>query len=208
MCKNNLLFDGRVTYCLNVKNNNDSPIFQLFFTEGMDMTTNISEVSANPMATITQQAPGVTIAPFISKTSSIIIASAIPDGIQHDSAISAQSSTIPVGSAISEATPVPSCILEASVVPPPISPCFTPAAPTVLIPIAPIPSPVPGQTIVSPAWLEDQLRYMVAMKSPSCVPPETLITPEIKPVFLHVSYFFYSFVLQYEKIVLCIMVNC
>jgi hypothetical protein len=32
--KNNLLFDGRVTYCLNVKNNNVSPIFQLLFCRG------------------------------------------------------------------------------------------------------------------------------------------------------------------------------
>jgi hypothetical protein len=54
------------------------------------MTTNIPEVSADPMALITQQAPGVTIASiasFISTASTItiIIASAIPDGIQHDS---------------------------------------------------------------------------------------------------------------------------
>jgi hypothetical protein len=87
--KNNLLFDDRVAYCLNVKNNNASPIFQLFFIEGMDMTTNIPEVSANPMATITQQAPGVIIASFISTASAITIASAILDGIQHASAISA-----------------------------------------------------------------------------------------------------------------------
>jgi hypothetical protein len=128
--KNNLLFDGRVTYCLNVKNNNASHIFQLFFVEEMDMTTNIPEVSANPMATITQQAPDVTIASFISTASAITIVSAILDGIQHDSAISARSSTILVGSAISEATPVPSDILEASAVSPHISPCFTSAAPT------------------------------------------------------------------------------
>jgi hypothetical protein len=47
--------------------------------------------------------------------------------------------------------------------------------------------PVPGQTIVSLAWLEDPLRYRAAMTPPSCVPPETLITPEVEPVFLHVS---------------------
>jgi hypothetical protein len=116
----------------------------------MDMTTNIPDVSANSKATITQQAQGVTIASFISTASTITIASAIPYGIQHDSAISARFSTIQVGSTISEATPVPSDILEASAVPPPISPCFTPAAPTVLTPTAPIPSLVPGQTIVSP----------------------------------------------------------
>jgi hypothetical protein len=159
----------------------------------MDMTLTFhfnslsNEVSANPMATITQQAPGVTIASLISTASAITIASTIPDGIQHDSSILARSPTILVGSAISEATPVPSGILEASAVPPPISQCFTPAAPIVLTPTAPIPSFVPGQTIVSPAWLEDQLRYMTAMKPLSCVPPETLITLEVEPVFLHVS---------------------
>jgi hypothetical protein len=47
--------------------------------------------------------------------------------------------------------------------------------------------PVPGQTIVSLAWLEDPLRYMAAMTPPSCVPPETLKTPEVEPIFLHVS---------------------
>jgi hypothetical protein len=53
----------------------------------MDMPTNILEVSANPMATTTQQAPAVTIASFISTTSGIPMASAIPEGIQLDSDI-------------------------------------------------------------------------------------------------------------------------
>jgi hypothetical protein len=72
-------------------------------------------------------------------------------------------------------------------VPPPVSPHFTSATPTVLTPTTPIHVPVPGQTIVSPAWLEDPLRYRAAMTPPSCVPPKTLITPEVEPVFLHVS---------------------
>jgi hypothetical protein len=55
----------------------------------MDMTTNIPEALDDLMAPITQQALGVTIASFISTASAITIASAIPDGIQHDSAISA-----------------------------------------------------------------------------------------------------------------------
>jgi hypothetical protein len=185
--KNNLLFDGRVTYCLNVKNNNASPIFQLFFVEGMDMTTNIPEDSADPMAPTTQQAPGVTISSFISSALAIPMASTISDGIQLHSAISARSSTIPVGLAILEATSVPSCILEAYVVPPHISPRFIPATPTVLTPTAPIHVPVPRQTIVSTVWLEDPLRYRAAMTPPSCVPPETLITPEVESVFSHVS---------------------
>jgi hypothetical protein len=72
-------------------------------------------------------------------------------------------------------------------VPPPKSPHFTPIAPTVLTATAPIPTPVPRQTIVSPAWLEDPLRYRAAMTPPSCVPPEALIIPEVEPVFLHMS---------------------
>jgi hypothetical protein len=125
------------------------------------------------------------------------MASAIPDGIQLDSAIPeatpvksamlARSSTIPVVSAIPKDNAVHLGILVASVVPPPISPYFTPATPTVLTPTTPIPAPVPEQTIVSPAWLEDPLRYRVAMTPPSCVPPDRLITPEVEPVFLHVS---------------------
>jgi hypothetical protein len=137
------LFDGRVTYCLNVKNNNLSPIFQLCFVEGMDMTTNIPEDSADPMVPTTQQAPGITISSFISS------ASAIPDGIQLHSAISARSSTILVDLAIPEATLVPLGILDASSVPPPISPHFTHVAPIVLTPTTPILAPVPRQTIVS-----------------------------------------------------------
>jgi hypothetical protein len=31
------------------------------------------------------------------------------------------------------------------------------------------------------------LRYRAAMTPPSCVPPETLITPEVKPLFSNVS---------------------
>jgi hypothetical protein len=58
-----------------------------YFLEGMDMTTNIPDVSANPMTIITQQAPCVTIASFILTVSAITIVSAIPDGIQHDSTI-------------------------------------------------------------------------------------------------------------------------
>jgi hypothetical protein len=150
----------------------------------MDMTTNITEASADPMAPKTQQALVVTIALFISTTSTISMASIIPNGIQLDSTISARSSIIPVRSAITEATPVPSGILEASAVPPPISPHFTPTARIVL---TPIPASVPRQTIVSPAWLEDPLRFRAAMTPLSCVPPETLITHEVEPVFLHVS---------------------
>jgi hypothetical protein len=135
------------------------------------------------MDPITQQALAITIASFISAGSGLPMASAILDGIQLDSTISALSSTIPVGSAIL----VQSGILEASIVPPPISPHFTPAAPAVLTPTTPILTPVPGQTIVSPAWLEDPLRYRVAMTPPSCVPLETLITPKVELVFLHVS---------------------
>jgi hypothetical protein len=48
----------------------------------MDMPTNIPEASANPMTPTTQQALAVTIVSFIST------ASAIPEGIQLDSAIS------------------------------------------------------------------------------------------------------------------------
>jgi hypothetical protein len=57
----------------------------------------------------------------------------------------------------------------------------------VLTPTAPITVSVPRQTIVSPAWAEDPLRYRAAMTPPSCVPPEIMITPEVEPVFLHVS---------------------
>jgi hypothetical protein len=74
--------------------NKISHIFQLFFIEGIDMTTNILEASANPMAPTTQQAPDVAIA------SRILMVSAIPDGVPLDSAISARSSTISVGLAI------------------------------------------------------------------------------------------------------------
>jgi hypothetical protein len=79
-----------------------SPVFQSFFVEGMDMPPNIPEASANPMAPTTQQDLGVTIASFISTALGIPMASAIQDGIQLDSAISARSSTIPVASAILE----------------------------------------------------------------------------------------------------------
>jgi hypothetical protein len=58
-----------------------------YFLEGMDMTTNIPDASANPMTIITQQASCVTIASFILTVSAITIVSAIPDGIQHDSTI-------------------------------------------------------------------------------------------------------------------------
>jgi hypothetical protein len=68
----------------------------------MDMPTNIPEASANPMAPTTQQAPGVTIVSFISTALGIPMASAIPDGIQLDSTISARFTTIPVASAIPE----------------------------------------------------------------------------------------------------------
>jgi hypothetical protein len=115
------------------------------------------------------------------------MASAIPYGIQLHSAISAQSSTIPVASAIPEAIPEQLGISEAPAVPPTVSPHFTPTAPIVLTSTAPIHAPVPGQTIVSPTWLEDPLRYRAAMTPPSCVLPETLIIPEVEPVFLHVS---------------------
>jgi hypothetical protein len=47
----------------------------------MDMTTNIPEDSANPMAPTTQQAPGIKISSFISSALAILMASAIPDGI-------------------------------------------------------------------------------------------------------------------------------
>jgi hypothetical protein len=159
----------------------------------MNMSTNISEASANLMAIITQQVSVVTIALFISTDSRIPMAQAIPEDIQLDSAILVQSSTIPVGSAILDVILVHSDILvqsgipEAYVVTPPKSPHFTPAAPTVLTPTAPIPTSVSEETIVSPTWLEDPLRYMVVMTPPSCVPAETLITPEVEPVFIHVS---------------------
>jgi hypothetical protein len=112
----------------------------------MDMPPNILEASVNPMAPTTQQAPGVTIVSFISTASAsgIPMASAISDDIQLDSDISPRSSTIPVASAITEASPIQSGIPEAFVVPPPVSPYFTPAAPTVLTPTASIPAPVPG----------------------------------------------------------------
>jgi hypothetical protein len=58
-----------------------SPIFQLLFVGAMYMPTNILEASANPMDSITQQAPAVTIASFISTASAIPMASAIPYGI-------------------------------------------------------------------------------------------------------------------------------
>jgi hypothetical protein len=167
--------------------NKVSPVFQLFFIEGLDMPPNIPEASANPMALTTQQTLGVTIASFISTTSGIPIASRIPDGIQLDSDISARSSIIPLASTISYVIPVQSGIPEASVVPPPVSPHFTPTVPTVLTPTAPIPAPVPRQTIVSPAWLEDSLRYKAAITPPSCILLETLITPKVEPVFLHLS---------------------
>jgi hypothetical protein len=170
-----------------------------YFLEGMDMFTNISEASTNPMAPTTQQAPTVTVGSFISTASGIPMASGISEGIQLDSTILARFSTIPVGSLILDAIPVHSDISvhsaipvqsgipETFAVPPPKSLHFTPAAPTVLIPTAPIPAPVPGQTIVSPTWLKDPLRYMTVIISPSCVPPETLITHEIEADFLHVS---------------------
>jgi hypothetical protein len=129
------------------------------------MTTNILEASANPMAPTTQQAPDVAIASFISIASKILMVSAIPDGVPLDSAISARSSTISVGLAI----PIESGILEASAVPPPVSPHFTPAAPTILTFAAPIYMLVPRQTTVSPAWLEDPLSYRAAMTPSSCV---------------------------------------
>jgi hypothetical protein len=71
--------------------------------------------------------------------------------------------------------------------PSPKLPHFTPVAPMVLTHTALIPVLLPGQTIVSPAWLENPLRYRAAMTPPSYVPPETLIAPEVEPVFIHVS---------------------
>jgi hypothetical protein len=114
------------------------------------------------------------------------MASAIPDGVHLDSTILAWSSTVPVGLAILDAILVESGFPEASGMPPPASP-FTLAAPMVLTPTTPIPMLVPRQTIVSPVWLEDPLRCRAAMTPPSCVLPETLITPEVEPVFIHVS---------------------
>jgi K+-transporting ATPase A subunit len=64
-------------------------MYSNFFVEGMDIRTNIPEASANPMAPTTQQSPSVTVASFISTASGISMASAILDGIQRDSAISA-----------------------------------------------------------------------------------------------------------------------
>jgi hypothetical protein len=145
------------------------------------------------MAPTTQQAPVVTIATIISVASGIPVASTIPEGIQHDSAILARSSTIPAGSAIPEAIPIHSAIpmhstiLEASTVPPPKSSHFTLVAPMVLTPTTPIPTPIPRQTMVSLASIEDPLRYRTAMTPPSCVPSEALITPEVERAFLHVS---------------------
>jgi hypothetical protein len=56
--KNDLLFDGWMTYSItsDLLNNKVSPIFQLFFVDGMDIPTNIPEASPNPMAPTTQQA--------------------------------------------------------------------------------------------------------------------------------------------------------
>jgi hypothetical protein len=80
--------------------NKVSPMFQLIFVEEMDIPTNISKASANPMAPTTQQTPTIIIASFISTVSGIPMASVMPEGIQLDSAISARSSTILVGSTI------------------------------------------------------------------------------------------------------------
>jgi hypothetical protein len=118
-------------------------------------------------APTTQQAPTVTIASVILLASDIPMALAIP----LDSTISAGSSTILVGLAIL----VHLAISEASVVPSPKSPT------------APIPTPIHRQTMVSQTWIEDPLRYRAAMTQSSCVPSETLITPDVEPIFLHVS---------------------
>jgi hypothetical protein len=109
-------------------------------------------------APTTQQAPTVTIASVILLASDIPMALAIP----LDSTISA---AILVHLAISEASDVPS-----------------PKSPT-----APIPMPIQRQTMVSQTWIEDPLRYRAAMTPSSCVPSETLITPDVEPIFLHVS---------------------
>jgi hypothetical protein len=147
------------------------------------------------MAPTTQQAPVVTIATIISVASCIPVASTIPEGIQHDSAILARSSANPAGSAIPIHSAIPmhstilvhSTILEASTVPPPKSSHFTLVAPMVLTPTTPIPTPIPRQTMVSLASIEDPLRYRTTMTPPSCVPSEALITPEVERAFLHVS---------------------
>ena len=91
------------------------------------------------------------------------------------------------------AIPEPSDIPQASVIPQdpaPKLPDFTPAATATLTPTVPIPAPIPGQTLVmSPSWIEHPLRYKAAMTPPTGVPAATLITPEVEPVFMHVSYF-------------------
>jgi hypothetical protein len=148
----------------------------------------IPEASTIPMAPTTQHAPAITIASVISVASDIPMDVAIPEGIPFDLAISAVSSAIPEAILVHSAIPVPSAIPistaipEASAVPPRKSPHFTPAAPTVLTPTAPRPVSIPKQTMVSPTWIEDQLRYTATM-----TPPATLITLEVEPIFLHVS---------------------
>jgi hypothetical protein len=145
----------------------------------------IPEASAIPIAPATQHALPITI------TSIISVASAIPQDIPLDSTISLVSSAIPVASTI----PVPSAILVSSAIPgastvplihSPKLPHFTPTAPTVT-PTAPIHVPIPEQTMVSPAWIEDPLRYMAVMTPPSGVPLTTLITPVVELVFFHVN---------------------
>jgi hypothetical protein len=65
-------------------------------------------------------------------------------------------------------------------VPPPKSPHFTRVVLMLLTPTASIPAPISEQTMVSPTWIEDPLRYMAVMKPPSIVPTATL--PEVEPV--------------------------
>jgi hypothetical protein len=97
-------------------------------------------------------------------------------------------------------------------VPPTKLPHFTPAAPIVLKPTAPIPTPIPKQMIVSLAWMEDPLRYRVAMTPPGGVPLATLITPEVEPVFLHVSLFLLFYMIIWKIVDLhngeLLMLNC
>ena len=70
---------------------------------------------------------------------------------------------------------------------------------------APQPTPSTATTVLSstpnapiqaihvsfrPPWLDDSMRYKVMVTPPAPIPTEQLITPEVEPVYTHVSYFF------------------
>jgi len=66
-------------------------------------------------------------------------------------------------------------------VPSPDSVVVSGSAPTAAIPNVPTNS-------FSPSWIQDPLRYKATMTPPAGVPLEKVITPEVEPVFMHVSY--------------------